>query len=110
MYTCLKNSFSLVVSFFLINTLFIIFKSEILGGINKTTELNNLLLFITIIFVISMIVTSIFFYFINKNDELVQNYKLLFIVVWLFCVPITCVGTSYYFFSQLPELLSHVQS
>lgn len=92
---------------FLINTLLLIFKSAILGG-NKTTELNNLLLFITIIFVISMIVTSIF-YFINKNDELVQNYKLLFIVVWL-CVPITCVGTSYYFFSQLPELLSHVQS
>ncbi|MGW9899132.1 hypothetical protein ACUW6I_002230, partial [Staphylococcus sp. 093350070-2] len=39
---------------FLINTLLLIFKSEILGG-NKTTELNNLLLFITIIFVISMI-------------------------------------------------------
>ena len=92
---------------FLINTLLLIFKSEILGG-NKTTELNNLLLSITIIFVISMIVTSIF-YFINKNNELVKNYKLLFIVVW-FCVPITCIATSYYFFSQLPELLSHTQS
>lgn len=98
-----KKSFEVSVCLFLFTMLSIVFKDMFLGG-EKTTSMNSFLLISTIIFVISMIVTTIF-YFINKGKENTNNYKNLFIVVWIF-VPVICLLTEYYLASPLPHVLS----
>lgn len=74
-----------------------------LGG-NTNTHMNNILLIFTLLFLISMIASTILFIKSYKEKE-TKQYKSLFYIV-LITVPIVCLGTGSYVFSPLPEILS----
>ncbi len=74
-----KKFFTISVVLFAIDMLSVVFKDFFLLG-EKTTTMNGFLLFLTILFTISMIVTT-FFYFISKKNHNTEEYKGLYFTV-----------------------------
>ena len=92
---------------FLINMIFVAIKDIVLGG-ETTRAGNNLLVIITIIFTISMLITS-FYYIKNRKSDSSKNYKGLYYTVLIF-MAIVWILVGYYVFSPFPELLSHTNT
>lgn len=74
-----KKFFTISVVLFAIDMLSVVFKDFFLLG-EKTTTMNGFLLFLTILFTISMIVTTFFYLLVKKIIILksIKDYILLF--------------------------------
>lgn len=80
----------------------VVFKDFFLLG-EKTTTMNGFLLFLTILFTISMIVTT-FFYFISKKNHNTEEYKGLYFTV-LISLPFVWLIVGHIITSPLPYIL-----
>ena len=97
-----KKFFTISVVLFAIDMLSIVFKDFFLLGEKKTT-MNGFLLFLTILFTISMIVTT-FFYFISKKNHNTEEYKGLYFTV-LISLPFVWLIVGHIITSPLPYIL-----
>ncbi|MBU5024177.1 hypothetical protein JOC84_13600 [Staphylococcus aureus] len=97
-----KKFFTISVVLFAIDMLSIVFKDFFLLG-EKTTTMNGFLLFLTILFTISMIVTT-FFYFISKKNHNTEEYKGLYFTV-LISLPFVWLIVGHIITSPLPYIL-----
>ncbi|MDK8170785.1 hypothetical protein [Staphylococcus warneri] len=97
-----KKFFTISVVLFAIDMLSIVFKDSFLLG-EKTTTMNGFLLFLTILFTISMIVTT-FFYFISKKNHNTEEYKGLYFTV-LISLPFVWLIVGHIITSPLPYIL-----
>lgn len=97
-----KKFFTISVVLFVIDMLSVVFKDFFLLG-EKTTTMNGFLLFLTILFTISMIVTT-FFYFISKKNHNTEEYKGLYFTV-LISLPFVWLIVGHIITSPLPYIL-----
>ena len=97
-----KKFFTIIVVLFAIDMLSVVFKDFFLLG-EKTTTMNGFLLFLTILFTISMIVTT-FFYFISKKNHNTEEYKGLYFTV-LISLPFVWLIVGHIITSPLPYIL-----
>lgn len=97
-----KKFFTISVVLFAFDMLSIVFKDFFLLG-EKTTTMNGFLLFLTILFTISMIVTT-FFYFISKKNHNTEEYKGLYFTV-LISLPFVWLIVGHIITSPLPYIL-----
>lgn len=97
-----KKFFIISVVLFAIDMLSVVFKDFFLLG-EKTTTMNGFLLFLTILFTISMIVTT-FFYFISKKNHNTEEYKGLYFTV-LISLPFVWLIVGHIITSPLPYIL-----
>ena len=95
-----KKLFNFSVIILLIDMLFVGFKNLFLGG-ELTTSGNGFLLFLTIIFTILMVLTTIFF-IRERKSNVVQDYKYMYYTI-LVCTPFVWVVVMDYILSPLPE-------
>ncbi|WP_145450446.1 hypothetical protein [Staphylococcus hominis] len=96
-------SFKISVGLLLTNSILLFIKEFMLGG-DTNTHMNGILLVFTLLFLISMIASTILYIKFYKEKE-TKQYKSLFYIV-LITVPIVCLCTGSYVFSPLPEILS----
>ena len=97
-----KKFFIISVVLFAIDMLSVVFKDLFLLG-EKTTTMNGFLLFLTILFTISMIVTT-FFYFISKKNHNTEEYKGVYFTV-LISLPFVWLIVGHIITSPLPYIL-----
>ncbi|MCI2899839.1 hypothetical protein ATN85_10330 [Staphylococcus hominis] len=100
-----EKLFNFSVIIFLIDLLFVGFKNLFLGG-ELTTSGNGFLLFLTIIFTILMVLTTIFF-IRERKSKVVQDYKYMYYTT-LVCTPFVWVVVMNYILSPLPEFFSFI--
>ena len=100
-----KKLFNFSVIILLIDMLFVGFKNLFLGG-ELTTSGNGFLLFLTIIFTILMVLTTIFF-IRERKSNVVQDYKYMYYTI-LVCTPFVWVVVMDYILSTLPEFFSFI--
>lgn len=97
-----KEFFTISVILFAINMFSVVFKDLFLLG-EKTTTMNGFLLFLTILFTISMILTTCF-YFISKENDNTKEYKGLYFTV-LISLPFVWLIVGRIITSPLPYIL-----
>lgn len=97
-----EKFFKISAFIFLIEMLSVGFKDLFLLG-EKTTVMNGFLLFLTIVFTISMIITTIY-YFISRGSESTKSYKGLYFTV-LVALPFVWFMVGYILTSPLPYVL-----
>lgn len=100
-----KKLFNFSVIILLIDMLFVGFKNIFLGG-ELTTSGNGFLLFLTIIFTILIVLTTIFF-IRDRKSKVVQDYKYMYYTI-LVCTPFVWVVVMDYILSPLPEFFSFI--
>lgn len=97
--------FNFSVIILLIDMIFVGFKNLFLVG-ELTTSGNGFLLFLTIIFTILMVLTTIFF-IRERKSNVVQGYKYMYYTI-LVCTPFVWVLVMDYILSPLPEFFSFI--